>query len=161
MLPLLLPPMPRRDQLGKTVALFFGAGTYLPLHFCVGTAVLCKFLLFLCFYFWVFLSSKSVGKYAPVLFKLSPSMNLSAGMWSRSRPFWTQPEPVPWNCYGSGAGSGLSLKRAFLTVESTYLESRYVEWTLCRKNQNTTNFWPEGTPGDLCMKQFSEKNKVP
>ena len=30
---------------------------------------------------------------------------------------------------------------------------------LCRKNQNTTYFWPEGAPGDPCMKQFSEKKK--
>ena len=73
-----------------------------------------------------------------------------------------EPEPAFFDPTGAGAGSGsgLSLKRAFLTVESTYLESRYVECTLCKNYvQKESKHYLLLAPGDPCMKQFSEKKQ--
>ena len=74
-------------------------------------------------------------------------------------------EPEPAFFDPTGAGSGLSLKRAFFNCRE-YLFGKYVECTLCRNNVERiktlwycTYFRPEGTPGDPCMEQFSEKTR--
>ena len=59
---------------------------------------------------------------------------------------------------GRKSHATVPLKRGFFNCRE-YLFGKNVECTLCRKNQNTTSFWPEGAPGDPCMKQFSERKK--